>query len=550
MNTINDIKLFYKNIFSKKGYYLPLLLFCFVAFGFSIFNRTVSMDDLSYSMFAGENHMAIGGYRWGLYLLNLFLYTKEYTPFIGRFFALVFLIADAALLSLIVYSTDGKSKNICRYLFLSIMFCTYPLINELWYCTGLSVPIQYNGVSFYFLFVFVSIIYQIYNREFSIKNILISGVLVTPAVAGYESVIFAYVTTVLIVLYLTNSNKKEKYNWFVDGLRYATPLFVGLILKYLIGYILILLVKPTGAGAGGTSVMWLSKGFAYGIKEFVFNGWYYIIRALTYFPIGEFVVALLAFVIICVKNQVKGTKDNIILGVFIVLSLFFLSLVQGEYLHYRTAQTIEVFMAFVVYLVIKEAENHKYMNIIVVVLLSTVALRQSVYTHELLALNNQRSENEAYIARTIGYKLYSEFDISKTVVFCGEYQLGSFIEDQIIVDNNSLGGKAEAYIRELLGHDLEREYDEFVCTNIDSYFNKQMDAFNGQIMIKKYMSYYGFDLNVLENLSDKEEDKLKGYYEKIAKENNMKPYEIKDMGDYILVYLGPTIDGVSKLKYK
>ena len=40
-------------------------------------------------------------------------------------------------------------------------------------------------------------------------------------------------------------------------------------------------------------------------------------------------------------------------------------------------------------------------------------------------------------------------------------------------------------------------------------------------------------------------EKLKGYYEKIAIEENMKPYEIKDMGDYILVFLGPTIDGIN-----
>ena len=69
-------------------------------------------------------------------------------------------------------------------------------------------------------------------------------------------------------------------------------------------------------------------------------------------------------------------------------------------------------------------------------------------------------------------------------------------------------------------------------------------------MLKNYMSYYGFDITVLEDLSDEEEKKLKGYYELIAKEEGMKPLEIKDMGDYIMVYLGPTIDRVSKLEYK
>ena len=179
-----------------------------------------------------------------------------------------------------------------------------------------------------------------------------------------------------------------------------------------------------------------------------------------------------------------------------------------------------------------------------------MCLKQSVNLHTLLALNNQRSDNEAYIARTIGYKLYSEFDVSKTVIFCGEYQLGSFIQDQLIVDENSFAGKIESKIRDVIGHQSNRYYDEYVSTNVNSYWNYQMDAFFGQVMLKNYMAYYGFDINVLENLSKEEEDKLKGYYELIAKEEGMKPFEIKDMGDYILVYLGPTIDRVSKLEYK
>ena len=68
--------------------------------------------------------------------------------------------------------------------------------------------------------------------------------------------------------------------------------------------------------------------------------------------------------------------------------------------------------------------------------------------------------------------------------------------------------------------------------------------------MQRYLSYYGFDINVLSDLSDEEEDKLKGYYELIAKEEEMKPFDIKDMGDYILVDLGPTIDGYTKLEYK
>ena len=555
MNMKEKFKEFFKDIVCNKKYYIPLLFFTFVAYAFSIMNRTVSIDDLSYMMFGGDKHMAIAGYRWGLYLLNIFLYTSEYTPFIGRFFAYVLLLIDCVLLSFVFYLADRENKNVWRYTFLSVIFSTYPLINELWYCTGLSVPIQYNGVTFYFLFVFSAAIYLLNVQKINLRDTLIAGIILTPAMAGYESVVFAYVSLVFMVLFINNLHRGDnKYNWFMDGLKYALPLFVALILRFGIGKLLIILLNVNAtAGAGNASIKWFSQDLSDSIMEILYNGWYYVIRALSYMPITEFLIGLVIFVVLCFGEKIaKKTKGSILLGVFLIISLFFLSLLQGEYLHYRTAQTVQLFVAFVAYLLIRYSEtiDRLYIKTVTVCLLMFVSLRQSVYLHELLALNNQRSDNEAYIARTIGYKLYSEFDTSKTVIFCGEYQLGSFIEDQITIQKGSLAKKIESSIREMLGHDLEREYDEFVCTNINSFFNTQMDAFNGQVMIQKYLSYYGFDINVLSGLSKKEEDKLKGYYELIAKEEGMKPYDIKDMGDYILVYLGPTIDGYTKLEYK
>ena len=548
-------KEFFENIVCNKKYYIPLLLFSFVAYAFSIFNRTVSIDDLSYMMFGGDKHMSIAGYRCGLYLLNIFLYTSEYTPFIGRFFAYLLLLVNCVLLSFVFYLVDKENKNVWRYTFLSVMFSTYPLINELWYCTGLSVPIQYNGVTFYFLFVFAACIYLVNVQKISLKDTLIAGIILTPAMAGYESVVFAYVSLVFMVLFINNLHRGDKkYNWFMDGLKFALPLFVALILRFAIGKLLIIVLQVNAtAGAGNASIKWFSQDLSDSIIEILYNGWYYVIRALSYMPITEFLIGLLFFIFICFKEKFGNkTKGSVLLGVFLVISLFFLSFVQGEYLHYRTAQTVQLFVAFVAYLFIRCTESiDKFcVKTVSVCLLLFVSLRQSVYLHELLALNNQRSDNEAFIAQTIGYRLYSEFDISKTVIFCGEYQLGSFIEDQISVKKGSLADKVESSVRKLLGHELEREYDEFVCTNINSFFNTQMDAFNGQVMIQKYLSYYGFDINVLSDLSDEEEDKLKGYYELIAKEENMKPFDIKDMGDYILVYLGPTIDGYTKLEYK
>lgn len=543
-----DFYSFYSNIVCKKTYYVFLIMFAIIAYGFNIFNTTISMDDMAFFIFAGDIHYAVKIMRWGIYLLYPFIATAEFSPGINSLIAVSLLLFAAILLSFLFYCLNGNKKDTFLYTILSSLFITYPLINEIWCCSAMSVNINYNGISFYMCLALMALIYQYYSNSYSIKSIIISGLLLSPVMAGYESVVFFYITTVFIIIYYKNYlNEYTKNNdWFLDGLRYALPLIVALIVRLVVGNVLIMIYDVEPASSLGRSA-WLTLDFKDILIQILYNGWYYIIRGLSYFPIGEFVIALFIFIIITIVDS-KNNKSNLIYGLFIILSVFLLSVVQGDYLYYRLAQTVQLFVAYTGYLLVDRCSLT--IKKLAVLFLLFVCLRQSICLHTYLALNNQRSDNEAFIVQTIGYKLYSEYDISKTVIFCGEYQLGSFIEDQITIDDNKIGGKVENWLRDKLGVEQSREYEEFISNNVNSYFNKQMDAFNGQTMLQRYLSYYGFDIKVLENLTDEEEDKLKGYYELIAKDNNMKPYEIKDMGDYILVYLGPTIDGKSKLKYK
>lgn len=539
---------FYKNVLSKKRYYLFLMLFLSVAYGYDLFNDSISMDDMAFKVFLTDEYFPVVLQRWGIYLLSPFINTTNYSPFINRLFALLLLAVAAILFSFLMYCVTDKKDGVLKYTILSSIFATYPLINEIWTCSAMTVNIYYNGISFYYCVVLCSLIYQQFNNKISFVPTFIAGIILAPAMSGYESVIFAYVTIVLFIIYLNYvNNKYNKFEWFFDGLRYALPLFVALLIKIIVGKGLALAFDINMSSSLSRSY-WSQYGFKKALLQITYNGWYYVIRAFSYFPISEFLVAFIVFIVLVIKDSISKKPLCLLIGFGIICSLFILSVVQGDFLYYRLAQTIQVFVAMIAYM-ISERINIKVVSNIVLVLMIVLCLRQSINLHEYLSLNTKRSQNEEYIARTIGHKIYSEFDKEKTVIFCGEYQLGNYIEDQITVKEGSLADKIEKFIREKLDHDDSRYYNEFVYNNINSFFNKQMDAAHGQIMLKEYLSYFGYDINVLENLSEKEEDKLKGYYESIAKKENMKPYEIKDMGDYILVYLGPTIDGYVKLKY-
>lgn len=390
--------------------------------------------------------------------------------------------------------------------------------------------------------MFGCVIYEQLNNEFDWKNILLAGIVLSPVMAGYESVMFSYITVVFIVLYLTHLKEENgSYNWFMDGVRYALPMVIALVLRYVIGFGLIFLTGVEYQQNGSTGVMWFSQGVKKSIIQILYNGWYYVIRALSYMPVAEFTVAFVIYVIIVIKNCIKDRISGF-LGILLFISVFSLSILQGNWLRYITAVPINVFVSFVVFLLVDASESIRrfHFNIVVLAIVLFISLRQSIYTHELLALNNQRSDNEAYIARTIGYRLYSEFDIEKTVIFCGQYQMGAFIDGQVTIKEGSLADSVETFVRKMTGHEEKPGKIKYIYSNINSHLNWAEHAFEGKMM-QRYLSYYGFDINVPDEIEGDEKEYLLRY-EEIAVNEGMKPLDIRDMGDYILVYLGPTID--------
>ena len=58
----DSIKTFYSDIINKKRFWVPLLFFALVGYSFSIYNKTVGVDDLMWDYY--KNYMLSG--RWGM----------------------------------------------------------------------------------------------------------------------------------------------------------------------------------------------------------------------------------------------------------------------------------------------------------------------------------------------------------------------------------------------------------------------------------------------------------------------------------------------------
>lgn len=514
----------------KKAYYIPLLLSLLISYTFSVMNRTVSVDDAAQRLYYANDGFKIRGLRWGQFLINRLFSTIDYTPFINRFFGVIFLFAAAVLLSALFSCLSRTEDHVWKYSLFSVIFVSYPLINEIWeYHESLTVP-------FCFVIIAFALLYQLINGKNGIKDILLIGAILSVVMSGYESLIFTYVTVVFAILLLNNREKNDR-SWIKEGFNYALPLFVALILKYLVGYVILFAAGLKFRQDGMNSINWISMGFSYSLKQLIFNAWYYGIRSLSYLPIAEFDIAILIYFVLYISLCRKNRRE-ILIGLILFLSVFMLPVIQGAHYGYRMAQSVQFFVALVVFLLLDMTYDQKIRDLnvryVLIPLLLLVGLRQSICLHELLALNNQRSENEAAIVRILGQKLYSECDLSKKVIFVGDYHLGDFIDSKITVNKDSFAGKIETYLRSEFGYDSEKYDIDIVSTDVNSFLTWSVDAFEGQKMMKEYFSYFGFNIDVLDSVSERE---LSGYL-KVAQDHDMKPLEIREFDRYILVYLG------------
>ena len=149
--------------------------------------------------------------------------------------------------------------------------------------------------------------------------------------------------------------------------------------------------------------------------------------------------------------------------------------------------------------------------------------------HKILALNNQRSENEADLLQQIGYRLVTEYPGRKVLIF-GDSWVGNQIRDQITADPGGWNGKLYYKLRAKVLHSNETSDVKFLETNVCDTIDWYHTQFEAQLM-DEYFSYFGYDVDYW---SDIDEDHKHQIWLQ-AKERTMHAYELWDQGECVVV---------------
>ena len=559
------IKEFNEKIAGRKEYWIPLLFYTFGAYGFSMLNRTVGADDLATPLYVNDTYW-LRELRWGAVLWKKLFSFGACVPFLDKFLSVCLLMLAGTAFSCILFMINGKQDRPLLYTVAACSFITFPIICEIWEftCGGtLIVPGDFFCTFVILLWLLSaqenlqppegksSIARRIKSQrvlQSQARTCLLAGILLTPVISSAESIAPVYVTTVLIILFyrycVRGTAPGRKTAWFFEGVRFAIPLVISFILRLVIGYGIMGVLHLTYQHTGATRISWPLSG-----QELMdlFKGVLidYGVAALINLPITIFIVCTILFAVRCIVLCVKRKSIlPVFLGICTGLSLFLITIIQGTVMYYRTAITLMVFCAFVFYLAAEDFYrlidngilNRNRLPVVLgrcgLVLLLFITWRQTAHLHRFLALNNQRYDNEAAVMQQIGFKLASDYDTSKPIIFVGNFSNGDAFYNVTHDTGKTRAGNLYRRIRHKIDGTELWKSPALVQTTVSSAIDWYHWEFDGELM-GQFLAYYGYDYDV-RALSRKD---LEPYNEE-ALSLEMKPFNILDRGDYLLVCVG------------
>lgn len=521
---LDSMVIFYNRVIKRVSFWLPLVVLTLVGYGFSAFNPTVGIDDLARDIYIGDGNAMLSATRWGMNVWIKLFSTFEFVPGVDHLIGIFFMLCASLAYSFLFYSLSSSKDYSLKYTVFACLFITYPLINEIWEYSGANFMVAGN------MFIVALVLsYMEYHKHLEWKTVLFCGVPLSLVAASYETGIFVYITSVLLILFYKfcfQNKEQRKYEWFLDGASYIPALAVSIIIRIVVGVSIIKLLGLTYKVNGDASVVFDLLGFLY-------NGILYVFNSIVYLPITVFLFFLvLLFIYSIILSKKNKASLPLILFILIGISLFAQAILTLSEMPYRTAHTLIIFVSFFGLLVMElvEAKLNKKIVLIVFCLLMYIAYQQGLFLDSLLTLNHLRSENEASIVTLLGYQIESQYD-DKPVIFVGDYSIGEYFDNFTNVGYEKLNHKLYRIARNFKN---PQEKYKYIDTNINSNLSWSIRAFDSQNMMMAYFSYFGFDIELIDcfsaDLYDQVLDK--------AREYGMKPYEIKDEGEYLIVCLG------------
>lgn len=540
-----------KNLIFDLKFIIPLVCVTIAGYGYIINHFAIGIDDLTRPRYIESENIAQGRFS-GTAIDFIFGFT-EYKPVWEDLLSIIFMFIAGILAAILLKRITKNSFHSSIYTFFACFFVTFPIINEIFLYggSGLNIAIGYS-------LTIVSLI--IFERFFDTKNyfLLIPCVLIWIFnISLYESFMLVYscfVCGIMMIRHIVadeiipcnNPEFKEELRKrqtakkiFTEIGWYVGVLFVSVILEFIISNAVIRILGIT-ASTGEASNMVSSVN----IKNTVFYIFtHFICASFKYLPISIFSLCVIIGAIITIKATVKRKHAFYVLYFFgMNISIVALSLLRSGVTLYRNIQCMSVFCGIILVIVLQKYLDTKikWKRILTITLASVLIVCQTFDLAKWFYVDYMRSEEEKAVMISVGNDLKQNYDITKPVIFTGEYTLSDEILDYRFIREGTLlydvihtsihlfvGGEENCYVDQQEGIPAGQADN----TSVISWGIYAFNEVNTELL--RYYNYLGYDF-----IQGTEEQNEKAKIISESMEPQQSSYEIFDTDEFIVVEFG------------
>jgi len=544
---LEDFAVFYRN----KAYVLLLSLTAAGSYGYLITHSTVGIDDTPYSYYFEEGLAAIVG-RWVLFLVNKVFHIAEYAPFLTDAAGVLLLMAAVTVWSVLFYRILGNRVPWYGYLFFAGIFLSCPLISEVYTYhlhNGVSIGYLCGGAS---LCCFMEGLGR--TRKERIKPFVGSTIFLWISLGCYESFMIVWLLGVFLILLtrrLATEKKQKADQVFFPLLQAALLAACAIVLRSVMILTMTRLfglenLRDEAVQRSITEMAaWMLKPGAHAEFAMILKRIFvmYGVFAYAYYPIKIFLMASAVILLFGFWRSCRQRDPWILLltiGCFMVS--FLLTFIEGKATLYRSAQFLPVICGYgaliLVYIVSGLAEKAAAaLKGITIFLLAAILWNQCADMNHWFYVDYKKYQEAKNLAGRIYHVLETDFDLSKPVIFTGNYEIPKNLVRDAYVEYGSETfyrmNRLTTMVDEHLLEKFYRPYGVWVAqTPSLSLIDWGRYAFGDDSELVRFFNMEGYELQPLLN------DTLYPEAETFSLDLPHFPSEgsIVDRGDYIIVH--------------
>ena len=416
-------------------YLIAVALTALGTYGFYLANPSPSIDWLSYDRYYGGILFSQGRFTATIVekALNLWNCPVWFEPLLG-----IVCFIFGTLIILAIFDGFMEYRSIVPSIIFSCIYISFPLLPEYFIYNGAILTVGGCTVLLS-LALYFSIKYSDIWRSFFLPIVLMMFVF-----SWYECMILPYVGIVFAVFILKDRKEKgiKTGEVIVKGLYHAIILGLGILAEAAITKVIIRIfsIKPNNYAmtesfwtASFTAVRALIRSYIsyWGLKIFCNPAFTVLL-----------VAGIVAFILFIINIKKSKKFSSVILFLGSLIPVFAMTLYRCGGAEYRTEQGMPFFVAFTALLLCLNIQSGKiFVKRVFAALFVFTLIIQIGASNKSYWINNQRYEEEKNVILTINSRLTESCDMSKPVIFIGQYAVSESLQDKITVADSSLVGK-------------------------------------------------------------------------------------------------------------